>query len=229
MCHRFAKLPPARSSLRLLLRLWLFVPSITLSSFHLPGGLGEGGEEEGGRAHPLRLTGSRHGAQGDARLQELLIWLMGRSSPSTPRRRHGNAPRSSPGASWSCIIHTWARRSLSKHTSDVSRFKKPMKTTTVMSPCCSLCLSLRLSVCLSRCRARLCASQADASGCWTAQAAGDTDFNKRDYRCEDCREKQHLRACFFGGGGAFVLLHGKRRENSEENTGIRGFFCALLI
>lgn len=211
MCHRFAKLPPARSSLRLLLRLWLFVPSITLSSFHLPGGLGEGGEEEGGRAHPLRLTGSRHGAQGDARLQELLIWLMGRSSsPSTPRRRHGNAPRSSPGASWSRIIHTWARRSRSKHTSDVSRFQKPTKTTTAMSPCCSpslhlsVCLTVCLSVCLSRRSARLCASQSDASGFWTAQAAGDTDFNKRDYRCEDCREKQHLRACFFWGGGGGI-------------------------
>lgn len=32
---------------------------------------------------------------------------------------------------------------------------------------------------------------AGASGCWTTQAAGDTDFNKRDYGCEDCRDGEH--------------------------------------
>lgn len=63
-----------------------------------------------GRAHPLRFTGSRHGAQGDARSQELLILDGAKQTVHAAAALRGVG--SSPGASWIRSTRTWASRSL---------------------------------------------------------------------------------------------------------------------
>lgn len=68
----------------------------------------------------------------------------------------------------------------------------------------------------------------NASGCWTAQAAGDTDFNKRDYRCGDCREeKQHIHVCIWGKNMPRNIQCAHKNEN--KYCGVRLYIFYFVI